>query len=41
MPFMDEVENEEQYMKYCDDMQRTAAWGSQLEVQTIQSFSFS
>lgn len=40
MPFMDEVENEEQYMKYCDDLQRTAAWGSQLEVHTIQSSSF-
>lgn len=33
IPFMDEVENEEQYVKYCEDIQRTAAWGSQLEVQ--------
>ncbi len=37
MPFMDEVENEEQYVKYCDDIQRTAAWGSQLEVSSIHS----
>ncbi|EFX84492.1 hypothetical protein DAPPUDRAFT_314827 [Daphnia pulex] len=35
MPFMDEVENEEQYMKYCDDLQRTAAWGSQLELRAL------
>ena len=35
MPFMDEVENEEQYVKYCDDIQLTAAWGSQLEVRAL------
>ncbi|XP_046444116.1 deubiquitinase OTUD6B-like [Daphnia pulex] len=35
MPFMDEVENEEQYMKYCDDLQRTATWGSQLELRAL------
>lgn len=34
LPFMDEVENEEQYMKYCEDVQRTSAWGSQLEVHS-------
>lgn len=33
MPFMDEVENKEQYLKYCEDIRRTTAWGSQLEVQ--------
>lgn len=31
MPFMDEIENEDGYMKYCDDILKTA-WGSQLEV---------
>lgn len=36
MPFMDEVASDEQYMKYCDDVQRTAAWGSQLEVRPDQ-----
>ena len=35
MPFMDEVASEEQFNKYCDDIQRTAAWGSQLEVGPI------
>lgn len=35
LPFMDEVENEEQYMKYCEDVQRTSAWGSQLELRAL------
>jgi len=35
MPFMDEVSSEEQFIKYCNDVQRTAAWGSQLEVTTV------
>lgn len=35
MPFMDEVASEEQYVKYCDSVQRTTAWGGQLEVRPI------
>ena len=32
MPFMDNIENETQFLKYCQDVESTAAWGSQLEV---------
>jgi len=35
MPFMDEVSSQEEFIKYCNDVQRTAAWGSQLEVGTL------
>lgn len=31
-PFMDDVTNDVEFSKYCDDVQRTQAWGGQLEV---------
>ena len=37
-PFMDEVSTEEQFAKYCDDVQKTLAWGGQLEVQCTHSY---
>lgn len=37
MPFMDEVESEEGYQKYCDDILKTS-WGSQLEVRVVTLF---
>ena len=33
MPFMDEIEDEAQFLKYCQDTEHTSAWGSQLEVR--------
>jgi len=35
MPFMDEIENEAQFIKYCDDTERTPAWGGQLELRAL------
>jgi len=35
MPFMDEVENEAQFIKYCEDTERTSAWGGQLELRAL------
>lgn len=35
MPFMDEVSSQEEFIKYCNDVQRTAAWGSQLELRAL------
>lgn len=35
MPFMDEVENEVQFNKYCEDTEHTSAWGGQLELRAL------
>ena len=40
MPFMDEIENEAQFIKYCDDTERTPAWGGQLEVRDFPLANF-
>lgn len=31
-PFMEDASTDEAYAKYCDDVQKTLAWGGQLEV---------
>ena len=40
MPFMDEVENEVQFNKYCEDTEHTSAWGGQLEVRKSSFMNF-
>ena len=40
MPFMDEIENEVQFNKYCEDTEHTAAWGGQLEVRKSSFMNF-
>jgi len=35
MPFMDEIEDEAQFLKYCQDTEHTSAWGSQLELRAL------
>ena len=38
MPFMDEINDETQFEKYCNDTECTSAWGSQLEVYIVSHF---
>lgn len=38
MPFMDEMNDDIQFANYCDDTERTSAWGSQLEVYIMPIF---
>lgn len=33
MPFMDNVVDDVQFLKYCQETESTAAWGGQLEVR--------
>ena len=40
MPFMDEIENEVQFNKYCEDTEHTSAWGGQLEVRKSSFMNF-